>query len=71
MANNKTARPVIRTGLFEAKRIAIKAHIPDKTNSPAQSHSIIVPEIENKIDRTRQILAILIFMYHWPDRNVH
>jgi hypothetical protein len=60
--SNSTTAAVIRTDLLAANTIATIEKTPAKTNTPAQSHNIIIPETNVMIDRTRQILATLIFI---------
>ena len=61
--------PEIRTDLFTAKPMAADDKMPDKTKIPTQSHNIIVPEMNKKIDKTRQILAALIFIDMGPETD--
>ncbi|HEX4265302.1 MAG TPA: hypothetical protein VH597_13275 [Verrucomicrobiae bacterium] len=50
-----------------ANTTASKEKIPARTNIPVQSHSTIIPETNKMIDRTRQILAPLIFTHNWAN----
>jgi hypothetical protein len=54
--------PVIWVGLLVPRITAAKDNTADKTYIPEQSHSIMNPEMNKKIDRTRQTLAILFFI---------